>query len=386
MTGDPEKSDVLKAACLEEAKAVVVHSSIDKSISIIFTIKNLQESAKVIAILSDENMEVYYKLAGADFTISPRQLIGKSLAIQVPAVSVNDSVEIDNTIELVEIDIQEGSELCNKSIGEANLLDHFHINIIGAWLNGEFVSPVSLELILNSKTRLLVAGDKDELEKLTKKAETRVRHFIRNKVLILGFGQSGRAASELLKSKSLDVTIIDIEDIEGVDIKGDVRESDTLTKAGVGDASAIIITIQDDTTAIFATLMARNMNKDAHIIVRANNVQDVKKLYQAGADYVQSLATVSGRMLVSCIFEDETSLAAEKQIDLVQLPAGKLAGQTLAYSDVRSVTGCTILAVIRDQKKITELHPNEFTFKKKDEVIVAGTDESIHKFEQKYLT
>lgn len=385
MAGDPESAEDLEAAGLADAKAVVIHSAIAKNISIIFTIRNRYRSVKIIAILADEKMEVYYKLAGADMTISPRQLIGKSLAIKVPAVSINDSVEIDNTIELVEIDIEEGSELCYKTIGEANLLDHYHINIIGAWLNGEFNSPVSVDLVLDSKTRILVAGDRNELEKLTKKAESNVRHFKRNKTLILGYGLSGRAAADLLKGTTVDVQVVDIEKKAGVDLVGDVRISKTLEEAGIEDTSAIIITVQDDTTAIFATLMARSMNRDARIIVRANKMENVKKLYQAGADYVQSLATVSGRMLASCIFEDETSLAAEKQIDLVQLPAGSLAGQTLAQSDVRSKTGCTILAVVRGGEKITTLDPNTFTFRKKDEVIVAGTDESIHRFEKKYL-
>jgi len=385
MVGDFESAEDLNAAGLKRAKAVVMHSAVHVNISIIFTIRNEYKSIKIIAITEDENMEIYYRLAGADMIISPRQLIGKSLAFKVPAVSVNDSVEIDNTIELVEIDIEEGSELCNKTIEEANLLDHYHVNIIGVWINGEFSSPVSVDFVLDSNTRLLVAGDRDELEKLTKKAESSTRHFKRNKVLVFGYGQSGRAAVSVLNDTTIDVQVVDIEEKDGVDIVGDVREADTLERTGIEATSAIIITVQEDTTAIFATLMARNVNKNARIIVRANKMENVKKLYQAGADYVQSLATVSGRMLASCIFEDETSLAAEKQIDLLQLPAGNLAGQTLSQSDVRSETGCTILAVIRGKERITSLDPDTFEFRENDEVIVAGTDESIHQFEKEYL-
>lgn len=385
MVGDPESAENLEAAGLENAKAVVMHSAIDVNISIIFAIRNKYQNIKIIAITADEKMEIYYKLAGADFTISPRQLLGKSLAIKVPAVTINDSVEIDNTIELVEIDIEEGSELCNKTIGESNLLDHYHVNIIGAWINGEFSSPVSVDLELDSKTRILVAGDKDELEKLTKKAESTARHFKRNKVLVFGYGQSGRAAVEILKDTTIDVLVVDIEDKEGVNLVGDVRVSETLRKAEIEESSAIIITVQEDTTAIFSTLMARSMNPDARIIVRANKMNNVKKIYQAGADYVQALAIVSGRMLGSSIFEDETSLAAEKQIDLVQLPAGNLAGQTLVLSDVRAETGCTILAVVRGDEKITSLDPDDFVFQDQDEVIIAGTDESIYKFEEQFL-
>ena len=385
MSGDPELEHVLQAASIDMAKAVMVHTTIYKNISIIFSARNLRPDIKIIAILTDQEMTDYYRLAGANITMSPRQLIGKSLAAQVPAVSINDSVEIDNNIELVEIDIEEGSELCNKTIHEANLLDHFHVNIIGAWVKGEFKSPAAVDLTLSSKTRLLVAGDKDELAKLTNRAEARVSQFTRNKVLILGYGQSGRAAAELLRHKSVDVDVVDLKEGEGVDFVGDVRVAETLENAGIENASAIIVTIRDDTAALFATLMARDMNREARIIVRANNVQDIQKLYQAGADYVQSLATVTGRMLASSLFDDETSLAAEKQIDLVQLPAGSLAGQTLVEADVRRQTGCTILAAVRDGEKITALDPNSFTFKNGDDVIIAGTDNSIHQFEEKYL-
>ncbi|WP_439483607.1 potassium channel family protein [Cyclobacterium plantarum] len=384
LKGNPESEATLEAAGLKQAKAVVLNSTTEKNISIVFSIRNINKTVKTIAVLEDEEMETYHKLAGTDTTISPRQLVGKSLAAQVPAISINSSVKIDTGVELIEIDIQEGSELCNKSIEEANLLEKYHLNIIGAWQNGEFQSPVSTDLVLKAKIRLLVAGDRGELARLNKKAEPKIRHFSQNKVLISGYGLSGKAAFSLLKTKSVAITVIDIREKEGVDIVGDIRKAETLRAAGIEDASALIITIQDDTMALFATLLARNMNSKIHIIVRANNMENVKKLYGAGADYVQSLATVSGRMLASNIFEDETSLAAEKQINLVQLPAGKLSGTTISKNNVRTEMGCTILAVIREGQKISTIDPNTFSFEEKDYIIVAGTDESIRKFEKRF--
>ncbi|MBD3629286.1 NAD-binding protein [Cyclobacterium sp.] len=384
LKGNPESEATLKAAGIKLAKAVVLNSTTDKNISIVFSIRNINKTVKTIAVLEDEEMETYHKLAGTDTTISPRQLIGKSLAAQVPAISINNSVEIDTGVELIEIDIQEGSELCNKSIEEANLLEKYHLNIIGAWQNGEFQSPVSTDLVLKAKIRLLVAGDRDELSRLNRKAEAKIRHFSQNKVLILGYGVSGKAAFSLLKTKSVAITVIDIREKEGVDIVGDIRKAETLRAAGIDDASALIITIQDDTMALFAALLARNMNSKVHIIVRANNMENVKKLYGAGADYVQSLATVSGRMLASNIFEDETSLAVEKQINLVQLPAGKLSGTTISKNNVRTEMGCTILAVIREGQKFSTIDPNTFSFEEEDYIIVAGTDESIRKFEKRF--
>lgn len=385
LLGDPEMESTLEAAGVNHAKAVVINSSTEKNISTLFSIRNIHGTVKIIAVLDDEQKEKYYDLAGAVTTISPRQLIGKSLADQVPAISIKNSVEIDNNFELIEIDIEEGSELCYQSVAEAQILDTYHLNIIGSWHDGEFKSPVPIDLILKPKLRLLVAGDRDELAKLNKKAEATFRHFAQKTVLIAGFGISGKAAFDELKTKSIDVKVIDIEDKEGVHIIGDIRQTKTLEDAGIKDTSAMIIAIQDDIMALFATLVARNINSKMHLIVRANNIGNVKKLYHAGADYVQSLATVSGRMLASNIFEEGTSLAAEKRINLVQLPGGSLSGTTAAKSNVRTETGCTILAVIRGGEKISDFKPETFQFREDDEVIMAGTDESIRKFEEIFI-
>jgi len=95
-------------------------------------------------------------------------------------------------------------------------------------------------------------------------------------VLIVGYGLSGQAAAAFLKEKKVDVKILDVKDKNGVDIIGDIRDTDTLKSAALDDISAMIITIQDDTMAIFATLIARSLNKKIYIIVRANKKENIK--------------------------------------------------------------------------------------------------------------
>jgi len=128
------------------------------------------------------------------------------------------------------------------------------------------------------------------------------------------------------------------------------------------------------------------LNPDVDVIVRANEPESKGKLYRAGAAYVQSLATVSGRMLASTIYEDESVLAVGRQIDVVELPVGRLAGRTLADADVRSETGATVLVVVRDGETIAEFDPDTFTFEPDDEVVLAGTDESVRRFETEFLS
>lgn len=386
ITGNPESRTVLENANIASATTLVLDTFVEKSISTIFSARNLSKSINIIVVLENDEEEVYCKLAGADATVLPRQLIGESLAKQVPAISIIDSVEIDNDLEVIEIDIEEGSELCNKTIRSSKLLENHQVYIIGAWQKDEFNSPVSPDLVLNSKIRLLVAGDREDIDKLSKKAESRTRHFRRNKVFILGFGQSGKAAQAFLKNRSIDLSVIDIEDHEGVDIVGDITKNKTLQQAEIEDASSVIITIDDDAKEVYSTMMVRKFNKDAHIAVRANYKDNVRNIFDAGADYVQAVTTVGGRMLAAAVFDDEDSIAAEKQINLVQLPAGKLAGSTLTGSDVRAETGCTILMAMRNGEKIPSPDPESFVFQEGDQVVMAGTDESIRQYEGKYLS
>jgi Trk K+ transport system NAD-binding subunit len=188
----------------------------------------------------------------------------------------------------------------------------------------------------------------------------------------------------VLDSASVDDDSANVDDDDVIDVVGDARDPAVLEAADISEASVLVLTIGDDTTAIFTTLIARELNPDLNIVVRANDDANVEKLYRAGADYVQSLATVSGRMLASTVFEDEEVLAYDKRINVVRLPAGSLGGSTIADADVRGRTGCTIVAVVRGGATIHGFDPHTFEVESDDELILVGTDDDVLRFEHEF--
>ncbi|WP_049922969.1 potassium channel family protein [Halopiger djelfimassiliensis] len=386
--GDPESMTVLENAGIEAATAVVADAADDSNASIVLSAREANPETKVVTLVEDERFEKYHRIAGADDVLSPRQLLGESLAHRVPtAVTtvVDDGIEIGTDLELVELSIDEGSELRGRSLTDVALRDRFGIDVIGIWIDGEFETPVSPDRKLQEGRRLLVAGEPDRIDALRSAATSTVEPFSTQHVLIAGYGEAGTTAADALAETNSRTTVVDHEDKPGVDVVGDAREPATFREAGVDDATAVVVTLDDDTTAIFTTLVVHDLNPDVDVIVRANDPESVPKLYRAGADYVQSLAAVSGRMMASTVFEDETVLAVDRRIDVVRLPVGRLAGRTLVEADVRERTQCTVLAVVRDDETITELDPTTFTFEADDEVILVGTDESVRAFETAYL-
>jgi len=166
ITGDPETAEVLRRASLESAAAVVIDAADDVSTSIVLAVRELDDRIRVVTILDDESLEPYHWLAGATQVLSPRKLIGESLARQTPYLlpEIQDTGrEIGNNLELAEVIVAEGSAFHDLTIGEAGLRERHGVEVIGAWVEGTFQSPVQPDLRLGTRVRLLVAGTPNDV-------------------------------------------------------------------------------------------------------------------------------------------------------------------------------------------------------------------------------
>lgn len=123
-------------------------------------------------------------------------------------------------------------------------------------------------------------------------------------VVIAGYGEAGRAAYTALQHTEAKITVLDIEDQPGVDVVGDARTPQVLKEAGLTQADALIVTLGNDTTATFTTLIARSLCPNLTIVVRADANDMTENLRRAGADEIRSLDNVSGHMLTEALFSD----------------------------------------------------------------------------------
>ncbi|MFB6194772.1 MAG: TrkA family potassium uptake protein [Haloplanus sp.] len=387
--GDPESADVLERAGIESATAVVADAADDTNASIVLAARDVAPDRRIVTLVEDEELAQYHRAAGADDVLSPRQLVGESLSRQVAtdvSAAIEDGISIGESFELVELSVREGSRLAGESYTEAELGDRFGVNVVGVWADGEFeLSPESpSEVTLDAGVTLFVAGSPDRLSDLQDATGSPIRSLAPRDVVIAGYGQAGSAAYEALTETNSRLTVLDIEAKGNVDVVGDARNPAAIREAGIEDASVLILALADDTVAIFATLIARDLNPDLEILVRANERENTEKLYQAGADYVQSLATVSGRMIASTVFEDEQMLAYDTQIQVVKMSADALSGPSIAPADVREATGCALLAVVEDGETITDFDGGPTALDAADEVILAGEDDDIAAFERQF--
>lgn len=385
INADPKTLDGLRAADLPSARALVADDTDQINTSIILTAKELAADVEVISFAEDPSRERYHHLAGADTVFSPRALLGRSLASKITtsiSTSLSEAIAAGDQFEIVELPIHHGSELIGKTIHEIGIRQRTGANVIGAWFKGQFETPPSPNAVIDSGTVLLVTGQEQQLERLKNLTLSDIRHFRSSQTLLIGRGEVGDSVASRLDEEGIPYTTLDLFEKPGVDRVGDATDPEELKAAGIGDANTAVLALSDDTTTEFATLVARDLAPDIEILARAEENENVTKIYRAGADYVLSLATVSGRMLASTILDEEV-ISFDKQVDIVQTEAPGLVGMTIGEADVRSETNCTVIAVERDGDVRTDVGP-ELRIEAGDELIIAGTDAGTSTFTERF--
>lgn len=385
MFGDPDSDEVLRRARLERANALIANVDDETNPSVLLSAREVDPDVLTVSLTEDPTTADYHRYAGADHVLSPKRILGEQLAGKALGTfdpEAIEAVEIDEDFDIAEFPLQSGSELIGTTIADSGVSERTGAAIIGVWVRGTFRSPPPPDARFDARSVLVATGREAELDRLKEMTLSEGRHR-RGDVVVAGMGVVGQAVTTALSSAGSECTSIDLVDRPTVDVVGDATERDVLTGAGIMDAGTVVLALADDTAAIYATFAIRELNPRIEIIARANEHENVSKLYRAGADYVLSLAAVSGRMLASIVLDEEI-LSPGTQLKLVRTTVPGAVGESLADADIRQRTGCTVVAAERDGSVVTNPGAS-FVIQSGDELVVAGTDENISRFQAEFV-
>ena len=132
-------------------------------------------------------------------------------------------------------------------------------------------------------------------------------------VIVCGFGTVGQKVVDILTDKNVRFVIVEndpkkIEHLKMMGytvIEGDATYSRTLKSAGIENAKAIAIVMDDDAKNLFTVLAARDLNKNIFIATRANDEFVREKLIEAGADYIVMPHIAASKEIVSELFKSK---------------------------------------------------------------------------------
>jgi CPA2 family monovalent cation:H+ antiporter-2 len=243
---------------------------------------------------------------------------------------------------------------------------------------------------------------------------------LRGHVVIVGYGLNGRNLARVLRTVNVQYLVLELnaEAVRGASeqgeriIYGDATRKEVLHHVGLERARVLVLAISDPIATRHTVSLARRMNPDIHVIVRSRYMAELQDLLQLGADEVvpeefetsieifsrvlreYGIARHEIRQQVEAVRSEGYQMLRAPSLPLVQLSeiAEALAGastETLVIGDnsgaagktigdlmLRSKTGVTIIAVVRDGR--TDINPDsELRLQAEDVMVLLGSPEQI---------
>jgi CPA2 family monovalent cation:H+ antiporter-2 len=243
---------------------------------------------------------------------------------------------------------------------------------------------------------------------------------LRGHVVIIGYGLNGRNLAKVLRRAEIPYLVLELNaevvreaSLQGERIiYGDATRKEVIHHAGLEHARILVLAISDATATRHTVWLARQVNPDIHIVVRTRYMSELAELRELGADdvipeefetsieifsrvlkeygiarhaiqhYVSAIRSEGYQMLRSSSLplismgEIAEALGAASTETLVLEKDSPAAGRTIGELALRSKTGVTIIAVVRDGQ--TDINPgSEFRFEAGDIVVLLGNPEQI---------
>ena len=279
--------------------------------------------------------------------------------------------------------------------GEINLLDAFYYASVSITTTGYGdITPASdgarlLTAILVTPARILflilLVGTTVEL--LTEQAregyrQRRWRSGLKNHIIVCGYGTKGRSAVDELLGRGVDrsrIVVIDSDsgaieraNADGVAaVAGDSTTTVVLERAGVRDATSVIVAANRDDATVLTTLTARELNPSATIASAVREEENTHLVREGGANSVISSSGGAGRLLglatqspsVVAVLED--LLAVGAGLDIVERGPSARELEDGPYSE----PGELVIAVNRDGEMIRFDDPRVAPLRAGDRVV-----------------
>ncbi|MDS0284556.1 potassium channel family protein [Haloarcula onubensis] len=381
--GSPQDASAFERASIGTARAVVTDAG-SANVNTILTVRSVNDDVEIIALSDDSDMRDVLGDAGADSVLSPHGLLGRRLAEKAVSSfgAELDTVELGGDLEVAELPVLHGSPLIGTRIRDSRIREATGANIVGAWIDGELQLPPDPDAVIRDNTVLLVSGGHEALERFSDVTRQTRGLGMHDRIIVVGQGEVGQAAAEVVAEAGIDLVTVDTEDRERVDIVGDVGSKELLREAGIDDAGAILIGLADDSQSLLTAVVARSLNPDIEVLIRVNDTDATRKALSAGADYVLSVPRVSARMLAKEL-RGEDVLAAANQIRLIRVPAAPFAGSTIAASGIFEQSGCRIIALEDDDGLESTIDPQR-TLTGDERLTLAGPDEAVRQFLKRF--
>ncbi|MEI7611798.1 MAG: NAD-binding protein [Betaproteobacteria bacterium] len=369
-------------ARVKQARAVVTNAGDHANATCTLIIREFGFTGPIYALADEPLYRAPMIQIGASDVFTPSHVLGAALASRA-SLRISPPAEgmhlLGTKVGMAEFRVRASSTLAGKRLGDLHLREDYGVSVIGQWREGVFATTKGPGTLIEPGAILVVVGAQEKLEQVERMAMP-IRRT--GPIILAGYGAVGHKVIEMLHDAGEKCVVIDQSAAPGVDVVGNVLERSVLEKAGVREASAVILALSEDSEAVFATAVVREYAPEVPLIVRVSRTPNTARLYRSGADFAISVGQVAGQILAYHLL-DEQVIPVENRIKFSRLSAGTLVGAHPWRNEAIEKTGAKIVAVERGQEVLVEF-PDDFALSADDALFVCGSITSTERYQRQF--
>jgi Trk K+ transport system NAD-binding subunit len=385
--GDPDDPETYRRLRVAQAALVVVLNDDLVSTNIIYTVREISDSVTTVTNADlDDSLDIL-QLAGSTHVFQFTRLLGQALARRVLGINMEANVigRVDQLL-IAEAPAMR-TPLQGLTLAESRLRELTGATVVGLWEHGRFTVPQALTRIAESSV-LVLAGTVEQLDRYDRMVGLAGRRDLpQGPVLVLGGGRVGRSVAETLAAQGVDFRVVEKrERIASQDqrfIQGSAADREVLQAAGIDRTPSIIITTHDDNLNIYLTIYCRRLRPDVQIISRASLDRNINTLHRAGANLVMSYVSLCSNTIMNLLKPGKLLMLSEGLNAFRLRVWERLEGRVLRDLRIREETGCSVVAIKREERLIVNPEP-DIVLEGGDALILIGSVEAEAAFMAKY--
>jgi Kef-type K+ transport system membrane component KefB/Trk K+ transport system NAD-binding subunit len=372
----------LDFAELAKARAVVANGTDEEDAMLAMGLREQGYQGPIVALIDNPHRRAPIILAGASAAFTPSHILAATLASRAssrigPRVAGVQGL-LSDRLEIVELRIHAKSALAHKSLAESHVHARTGAHIVGQWQNESMGPPPAPDQTIQAGAILIAVGSAESVHKL---GDLALPLPTEGQLVVIGFSDVARKVVEILGDVGESVIVVHSEARPGVDIVGDIHDPDTLERASVATARAVILALESDSALLFAVTAVRSFAPETPILAGVDQIKNADRAQRAGADFALSVSQVAGQILIHQTLGE--TISVQPRIRLIKTRPGRLAEKDLKSARIRERTSCSVVAVERDGDLLTDL-PASFQFAADDALYICGSADAIRKYQQKF--
>ena len=387
VAGRLDSAETYRAVGADRAQMVVANAADTVNTNITLTVREVSEDVEVTAIVEEEDSIDVLELSGATHVLPLKRDLGEALADRVHVRRGAHIVGEYGGLSIAELPASEGG-LVGRAVRDTHLRDRFGVTIVGVWSSGELRQALP-ETVMGELDVLVVTGSTAALESLNADLPAAPRE--ERPVLVIGGGRVGGAAVAHLCAQGVRTHVLDRDEerrarlaaIADEVLIGDAADRSVIERAGIAEASSVVLTTNDDAVNIYLTVYCRRLNPSLRIVSRVTDEQNVEAIHRAGADFALSYSSLGAQSIFSRLRGYELVTLGEG-VDLFTRPVPPaLASRTLDESMIGTRFGLCIVALDTGEGLDSHMH-RETVLPASGRLVMLGTLDQRRAFTREF--